>query len=244
METTVIAVTTESMVPGIRAILDVLPQDLATALLIGTALISYILGCLNGAVLISKYVLHDDVREHGSGNGGLTNFYRTFGGKWSIAVIVADMVKVYLAVFFCSVAFSVVLTDVPVFVSYWSGLFCMLGHMFPIMFKFHGGKGILSGGALVLLLDWRVALAAWGLFIVIAALTRLISLASCCAGLSLPISAALVYQSWSIFWLAFAMSALILLQHRANVLRLVQGKESKFSFRQKRKSRTQQRSED
>lgn len=218
---------------GISAIFTGLPIVAAILLLVLTAVLSYFLGCLNGAVVVSKYILQDDVRDHGSGNAGLTNFYRTFGGKLTLLVLAVDVVKMLLAVFFTYVIFSVVLAEVPVFVKYWSGLFCALGHMFPLMFQFRGGKGILSGGALALTLDWRIAVSAWLIFILIVALTKLVSLGSCCTGAIFPITTLLVYRTPSVLIVSLIISGLILWQHRSNLMRLSKGKESKFSFRRK-----------
>ena len=218
---------------GILAVFAGLPIGAVICLLLLAASLSYFLGCLNGAVLVSKYVLQDDVRDHGSGNAGLTNFYRTFGGKLTLAVIGADMVKMLIAVFLSHVMFSVAMPTVPIFISYWAGMFCTLGHMFPVMFQFRGGKGILSGGTLVLMLDWRIALAAWLLFALVVALTRLISLGSCCGGVGFMLASVLVYRSPSVFLLALIMGGLILWQHRGNLQRIAKGKESRFSFSRK-----------
>lgn len=218
---------------GIAVVFAGLPIGPAIFLLIVVAAQAYFLGCFNGAVVVSKYLLQDDVRDHGSGNAGLTNFYRTFGGKLTLVVIAADVIKMLIAVFLGSVLFSVVLPEVPVFVRYWAGLFCALGHMFPFMFQFRGGKGILSGGALVLMLDWRIAVAAWLIFLLVAIITKLISLASCCSGAIFPITSLLVYRSPSIFIISLLICALILWQHRGNIVRLLNGKETKFDFKRK-----------
>ena len=101
-------------------------------LLIVTAA-SYLLGCFNGAVIVSKYILRDDVRNHGSGNAGLTNFYRTFGGPLTAVVILCDVLKAVIAVLLGSWLLGFV--D-PLFGKYWAGVFCLLGHMFPCMFHF------------------------------------------------------------------------------------------------------------
>lgn len=221
------------MAQGIMVIFAGLPVGPVIFLLILVAAQAYFLGCFNGAVVVSKYILQDDVRDHGSGNAGLTNFFRTFGGKLTLVVIAADVIKMIIAVFLGMVLFSVVLPGVPVFVRYWAGLFCALGHMFPFMFQFRGGKGILSGGALVLMLDWRIAVAAWAIFILIAVFTKLISLASCCSGAIFPITSALVYRSPSVFLVSFMICVLILWQHRGNIERLLHGKEAKFDFKRK-----------
>ena len=135
------------------------------------ALIAYFCGCFNGAVIVSKYILHDDVRNHGSGNAGLTNFHRTFGGVLTFVVILTDMLKAVVALWLSGVVlryFGIGEGDIVfVMAEYWAALFCLLGHMFPAMFGFKGGKGILSGGTIALMVDWRVALVVWGGFLVL-----------------------------------------------------------------------------
>jgi len=217
---------------GIMALASI-PAGASIFLLLLVAVQAYFLGCINGAVVVSKYILQDDVRDHGSGNAGLTNFYRTFGGKLTLVVIGTDMLKMLLAVFLANVMFSVVISEVPIVIRYWAGLFCTLGHMFPVMFQFRGGKGILSGGTLALLLDWRIALFTWAIFIVIVLFTRLVSLGSCTAGAVFPIASVIVYRAPSVFIIALLICSLILWQHRGNLVRLVHGKESRFYFKRK-----------
>ena len=152
-------------------------------MLLAVAAASYLLGCFNGAVIVSKYILRDDVRNHGSGNAGLTNFHRTFGGPLTAVVILCDVLKAVIAVLLGSWLLGFI--D-PLFGKYWAGVFCLLGHMFPCMFHFKGGKGILSGGTIALMIDWRVALVVWGGFLILTALTRYVSLGSLWAGDSFP----------------------------------------------------------
>ena len=121
-------------------------------LLFATAASAYFLGCFNGAVIISKYILRDDVRSHGSGNAGLTNFYRTFGGPLTLAVILCDVLKAVIAVWLGTWLLGQA-TGWLVMSKYWAGVFCLLGHMFPCMFHFKGGKGILSGGTIAIMID-------------------------------------------------------------------------------------------
>lgn len=219
---------------GFMGLATELSAGMTAFLLIASAVLSYFLGCLNGAVIVSKYILQDDVRDYGSGNAGLTNFYRTFGGKLTFAVIGADMAKMAVAVLISTVLCSTVLVSVPIFIRLWAGLWCTLGHMFPCMFQFRGGKGILSGGTLALLLDWKVALVVWGVFIAIAIVTKLISLGSCCAAVLFPVMSVIVYPAPSVFICALCVCLLILWQHRGNIVRILHGEESKFSFQRKR----------
>ena len=207
-----------------------------------TAVFSYFCGCFNGAVIVSKYILRDDIRTHGSGNAGLTNFFRTFGGWLTFVVILTDVLKAVLAIQL-SVWLTGQLTPIgseyagitaQVLAKYWAGLFCLVGHMFPCMFQFKGGKGILSGGAVAIMIDWRIALVVWGGFLILTALTRWVSLGSCWAGASFPFASWFVYRDWIVLILAIFIGGLILWKHRANIGRLLHGTESKLSFHKKK----------
>lgn len=201
------------------------------------AVVAYFCGCFNGAVIVSKYILRDDVRKHGSGNAGLTNFYRTFGGPLTLVVILTDVLKAIVAVWVgILVAKYFVLDDALVIAlgKYWAGTFCLIGHMFPCMFQFKGGKGILSGGTIAIMMDWRVALVVWGGFLVLAIITKWVSLGSCWAGLSFPFVSWFVYQDVIILLLAIVCGGLILWKHRGNMKRILKGEESKFSFHHKK----------
>ncbi len=194
---------------------------------------AYLLGCFNGAVIVSKYILRDDVRTHGSGNAGLTNFLRSFGGPLTAVVILTDALKAMLAVWLGVVllggSFGADLAK------YYAGLFCLVGHMFPCMFHFKGGKGILSGGTLAIMVDWRVALVVWGGFLLLVLLTHYVSLGSVWAGASFP------FISWycfphqpAVIVLAFVIGALVVWQHRSNIHRLLHGTENKLHLRRKK----------
>ena len=201
------------------------------------AVIAYFCGCFNGAAIVSKYILRDDVRKHGSGNAGLTNFYRTFGGPLTLVVILTDVLKAIVAVWVGILAAKYFVADDALIIAlgkYWAGTFCLLGHMFPCMFQFKGGKGILSGGTIAIMIDWRVALVVWGGFLVLAIITKWVSLGSCWAGLSFPFVSWFVYQDLIILVLAIVCGGLILWKHRGNIKRILKGEESKFSFHHKK----------
>lgn len=203
---------------------------------VAVAAVAYLLGCFNGAVIVSKYILKNDIRGHGSGNAGLTNFYRVFGGGLTFVVILTDVLKAVLAVLFGRWAFSVVmaLPAAAVFGTYFAGTFCLLGHMFPIMFGFRGGKGILSGGAVALMADWRVALVVWGGFLLLVILTRWVSLGSVWAGTAFPFVTWFVFHNMPCTELALICGVLVVWKHRQNIGRLLRGQESRFSFHRKK----------
>lgn len=119
-----------------------------------TAVISYLLGCCNTSIVISKYFLRDDVRNHGSGNAGLTNFYRVFGQKKILFVILADVMKTVVSVLLGAAVLDTFCGQ-PVIGKLLGGLFCIVGHMYPVMFGLKGGKGVLAGGTLALFMGWK-----------------------------------------------------------------------------------------
>lgn len=195
-----------------------------------TLLVSYLLGCFNGSVMTSHFIIRDDVRQHGSGNAGLTNFYRTYGARYALCVIVCDMGKTVLACLIGGYLMHWVAGDWTLGLLI-AGIGCELGHMFPVFFGLRGGKGILSGGVLVLLLDWRVALIAWGLFAVLWLTTRYVSLGSIAATASMPVSVFfLLGHNWLYTVLSAAIAALVIWCHRGNIHRLLSGTEKKFHW--------------
>ena len=195
-----------------------------------TLLVSYLLGCFNGSVMTSHFIIRDDVRQHGSGNAGLTNFYRTYGARYALCVIICDMGKTVLACLIGGYLMHWVVGDWTLGLLI-AGIGCELGHMFPVFFGLRGGKGILSGGVLVLLLDWRVALIAWGLFASLWLLTRYVSLGSVAATASMPVSVFfLLGHNWLYTVLSAAIAALVIWCHRGNIQRLLSGTEKKFHW--------------
>ena len=195
-----------------------------------TLLVSYLLGCFNGSVMTSHFIIRDDVRQHGSGNAGLTNFYRTYGARYALCVIICDMGKTGLACLIGGYLMHWVVGDWTLGLLI-AGIGCELGHMFPVFFGLRGGKGILSGGVLVLMLDWRVALIAWGLFVSLWLLTRYVSLGSVAATASMPVSVFLLMgHNWLYTVLSAAVAALVIWCHRGNIRRLLTGTEKKFQW--------------
>ena len=191
------------------------------------AVISYLCGGMNGAILISKYYFKEDVRTRGSGNAGLTNFYRNYGGRYAALVIALDALKMVAAV-----VITCLMMGWSPEAKLWGGLCCVLGHMFPAIYKFKGGKGILSSGTLLFFLDWRVAVVAWGVFLLLVILTRYVSLGSVACSATVPVTTLLFYPGqWAVFVFGTTIASLVIWAHRGNIVRLVKGTESKFRFK-------------
>ena len=194
------------------------------------AVCAYLLGSLSFAIIVSKVTLGKDIRNYGSGNAGLTNFYRTYGAKYALLVIACDMGKTVAACLLGSFFFRCLGWD-GTLGTLLAGLGCELGHIFPVFYGFRGGKGILSGGTLVLLLNWRVAAVAWALFLLLWLTTRYVSLASITATCSAPITVYFVYgHNWLYTGLCLAVAALVVWCHRENIQRLLHGTEKKFKW--------------
>ena len=195
-----------------------------------TAVIAYLLGNLNGAVIISHLVAHEDVRTKGSGNAGLTNFTRNYGASASVFVILIDVGKAAAA---CLVGglllgrFGHYIDGVAL-----GGLFVIVGHDFPVLLGFKGGKGILSGVTVALMLDWRIGLFVFGIFLVAYFLTHYVSLGSVLSSGSFGFLYAWVHRGENLFpiLVGFFLSALIVWMHRSNIVRLVKGEERKTNL--------------
>ena len=191
--------------------------------------LGYLLGGINGAILLSKLVEKDDVRRHGSGNAGFTNFFRNYGKRTSLLVILIDAAKAAVSCLLggwllgkCGLRTEGMLLG---------GLAATLGHDFPAFLGFRGGKGIVCGFATALVTDWRVGLILLAVFDLVYFLTHYVSLASVLCALGLFVSFWLFYPGRPfVLILSGCLSALAIFLHRENIGRLVRGQERKTYF--------------
>jgi glycerol-3-phosphate acyltransferase PlsY len=194
-----------------------------------TAAVSYFLGAINGAIIMSKYVYKKDIREYGSGNAGLTNAYRVFGKKRVALVLFIDIAKAAISVFIGWLLLGIF--DYPMIGKLFAGFFVILGHVFPIYYRFKGGKGVLCCGILVLMLDWKIGLICWAVFILVAALTRYVSLGSILGAGVFPLSIG-IFGGWYLeVLLALLCASLLIIKHYDNIIRLIQRRETRFNFK-------------
>ena len=197
------------------------------SILIGM-LTSYLLGNLNGAVCMSA-LMHDDVRSHGSGNAGLTNFIRNYGIGQAIYVILIDAGKAALA---CIVT-GLLLKPYGFYTegAALGGLAVMLGHNFPALLGFRGGKGILSGLFIALVVDWRIALVILVVFFAAYLLSQYVSLGSVLAAAAFSISFIVFHNdNLTVMICGVFMGLLAVFMHRGNIVRLVKGQERKTNL--------------
>ena len=193
-----------------------------------TALTCYLLGNLNGAVLVS-FMMHDDVRTHGSGNAGLTNFIRNYGASRSALVIIVDVSKAVLACLLAGLVFKPLGYELEGKVL--GGVCLMVGHDFPGLLGFRGGKGILSGWFIAFCIDWRVGALIGIVFFAAYLLTQYVSLGSVLAAFTFGVGFVVFHWSNPLVWMGgIFMSALTVFMHRENIVRLIKGQERKTNL--------------
>lgn len=204
------------------------------------ALIAYLLGSINTSILVSKIALKKDIRNYGSGNAGFTNAVRSMGWKKGLIVMFGDIGKCALAVVIGQLLYIGSMNfDAGAGGRLIAGTFVFLGHIYPLYFGFRGGKGVLTFGITILMFDWRIFLIAFSLFLIILFTTKLMSLASICAAISvLPLVVVFLQTPLSgtpmpfgYFFVALFMVLVIIFKHRTNIKRLITKTESKFSFK-------------
>ena len=211
--------------------------------LVLTALVAYTLGSLNFALILSKRMYGEDIRNFGSKNAGTTNMARTYGKKAALFTILGDILKGVVAVVIGSFLMGATLGG------YFAGLMCVIGHVFPVFYGFRGGKGVATAAAVILVVNWQVFIIMISLFILSVVLTRYVSLGSCLAAAIFPfltfnfVTVKGVPYGGFAFIFALLMAMLVICKHHTNIYRLVNGKESKFAFKKKEKTEDSQETE-
>lgn len=204
-----------------------------TLFLILTAICAYLLGGLNGSIIVSKYVFHKDVRRYGSGNAGLTNFYRTFGPVGIALVLLIDVLKSVIAIAVGGALLGIV--DQQTVGRIFAGFCLIMGHSYPALYQFKGGKGVLCGGIMAFMIDWRVGLCCWVAFIVVVIFTHYVSLGSMIGSLLCPIAMWIFSGAGESFTglecvLALLCALLIVFRHAENIVRLIGGTENRLEI--------------
>ena len=214
-----------------------------------SAVLSYLLGSFNSSILVVRLLKHQDIREFGSHNAGLTNTLRCFGKGCAALTLVGDLAKGIVAVLLSKGIGELLGTGLTAqndvhFIGYIAGIFAILGHVFPIYYHFKGGKGVLVGVSVFLGIDWKVFLCLIVIFAVVLAISKYVSLGSIIAAACCPV-VTFLFQFWQrgdlpmwYLWLntglAALMGAWVIYMHRTNIQRLKAGNENKFSFHSKK----------
>lgn len=210
---------------------------LTPVLLVLIAVAAYALGSVNGSIIVSRYLFHSDVRTMGSGNAGLTNFYRNYGPKGIAGVLGIDIAKGVLAALIGGLVFPLATGDQALKPEYVDigrlfATFCLiLGHVFPVFYGFRGGKGILCGVSAVFIVDYNAGVIALVVFVLAFLLTRYVSLGSVLGTISVPVTLLAKGFSGLCLILACLSVLLVVMKHGENIVRIIRHKEPRFVFR-------------
>lgn len=215
-------------------------------IVIAATIVAYLAGSVNSSIIISK-IIGTDIREHGSGNAGATNMLRTYGKKIGVITLVLDALKgvigvgiALLTLTFIAPLFPETANDTSwILMRYFCGAAIVIGHNYPIFFQFKGGKGIATSAAVIFMLDWRVGFIVLIGALLVMALTRYVSLGSIIGALLFPTGVCLYTffidkdYNYALLITAIFMCALAVYRHKANIVRLANGTESKLGQKKK-----------
>lgn len=205
---------------------------------------AYLIGSINFAVIFTKAFTHTDVRDYGSGNAGTTNVMRVGGMTPGILTFVCDALKGFVACIIGYLIFKYMFGQTayewskPIYGAYICGLFCMIGHIFPIFFGFKGGKGVATSvGIFAVCCPWAIVLGLT-VFALSVFISRIVSFSSLCATVVVVVLSMVFYERDALLWpqalLAVIMGAIVFCKHIDNIKRLVAGEEKKLNIRGKK----------
>lgn len=199
-----------------------------TAVII-SSIIAYLLGSINTSIILSV-LKGKDIRKEGSGNAGATNTLRVMGKKAAALVAFFDGLKGVVALLLSRLVCFLMGEGAPE-AYYFSALFVMLGHVYPLYFSFRGGKGVMTVIAVIFMLDWRIGIILFTVCIAIMFISRYVSLGSCIGAAMFPVLVAVFHKDDTLFIvISVLIGALAVFKHRTNIVRLIRGTESKVSF--------------
>ena len=201
------------------------------------AILAYCLGSISFSVLISKKLAGFDVREKGSKNAGSTNVLRTVGKKAAALTLICDILKGVVAVLIALLLGNIVEgTDKALLVQI-AALFAVvvLGHTFPVFFKFKGGKGVATALGVLFVINWQIALICLVFALLLMVITKMVSVGSLAAAILFPVLTIFIHDNYiaegSYLVFGILMAAFVIYNHRTNIKRLATGTENKISFK-------------
>ena len=199
------------------------------------AVIAYLIGSINFSVIISKKMGGFDLREKGSGNAGTTNALRTIGKKAAALTLICDILKGVVAIFIAKLI-GVIWSDVDkALLVQIAGIAVVIGHTFPIFFKFKGGKGVATSLGVLITTNWQIGLICLVFAVVLIALTQMVSVGSIVAAILYPVLTMFIGQNYIVegnyILASIILAILVVFNHRENVKRILSGTENKLSFK-------------
>ena len=205
------------------------------AVYILVAIIAYAIGSVNFSIIFSKKFAGFDVREKGSGNAGTTNMLRTVGKKAALITLVCDILKGVISILLALLIGKIAKEANNSLLVQIAGILVIIGHTFPIFFKFKGGKGVATAVGVLLTTNWQIGLICLIFGLVLIALTRMVSLGSITAAILFPILVLFIKTNYIVegnyFIYSLIIAVMVVFNHRENVKRLLSGTENKLSFK-------------
>ena len=202
------------------------------------AVIAYLLGSISFSVIISKKMAGFDVREKGSGNAGSTNVLRTVGKKAAILTLICDILKGVVAVLIATLVGKIWKELDGALLVQLAGIFVIIGHTFPIFFKFKGGKGVATSLGVLLITNWQIGLICLVFALVLMVLTQMVSVGSIGAAILYPVLTLFISQNYIVpgtyIISSIIIAILVVFNHRSNVKRLLSGTENRINFKTKK----------
>lgn len=204
------------------------------------AIISYLIGSIMFSVIFTKKIAGFDVRTRGSGNAGSTNVLRTAGKKVAIITLICDILKGVVAVLIGYIVGKLTKASVETsqMLILTAGVMVVLGHTFPIFFKFKGGKGVATSLGVLLMINWKIGLICLVFALLIMAVSRMVSLGSISAAILFPVLCIFINENYLIksnhfgyILFGIILCLLVVFNHRSNLKRIINGKENKLSFK-------------
>ena len=198
-------------------------------------IIAYLIGSINFSVILSKKMAGFDLRDKGSGNAGTTNVLRTVGKKAAIITLICDILKGVVAILIAILANKLVEGSNGALLVQFAGVAVILGHTFPIFFKFKGGKGVATSLGVLIMSNWQIGLICLVFALILIALTQIVSVGSIAAAILYPVLTLFIPQNYIIpgnyLIYSVVLAVIIVFNHRENVKRLLKGTENKISFK-------------
>lgn len=203
------------------------------------AILAYLLGSISFSVIFGKKFAGIDVREQGSKNAGSTNTLRTAGKKAAIFTLICDILKGIVAVLIGFIVGNWFTNIDRALLVQIAGICVVVGHVFPIFFKFKGGKGVATSLGVLLITNWQIGLICLVFALVIMALTKMVSAGSIMAAILFPILTIFIHQNYIVdegnyILFSVILAVFVVFLHRSNIQRILSGKENKLSFKNRK----------
>lgn len=193
-------------------------------MLILPAIIGYLIGSVNFALVFSFICKNQDIRHYGSNNAGMTNTVRVYGSLAGVLVFIGDFLKGIIAVYFCHFLFS----GYSLYNKYGYlivSLAVIIGHLYPIYFKFNGGKGIATSAGIILTQDIRLFITVLVVFVIVLIISKIVALASIASAISYTIATIIFYKNFVFVMFSIIIATLVIYAHRSNIFKLIQSRQ-------------------